>query len=178
MKQGLLVGVAVASMLLSSCNGKRVEDSVASKSEADEDLVELNNLSDSVDINDAIIEPGGVERKICFEEALEVGFHDIESIAQSPGGEDALLKWISGHIIYPQEALEKGIQGHVTVRFLVKNDGSIGEVSVIRGIDPNLDKEAVRVVRSLPKFTPAIMLGKPVSMYFTLPINFKLKKEE
>ncbi len=71
-------------------------------------------------------------------------------------------------------ALENNVQGRVVVKFVVKKDGSVGNVAVVRGKDPDLDKEAVRVVKSLPAFTPGTMNGKPVAVWYTLPINFRL----
>lgn len=102
-------------------------------------------------------------------------FQSVEQMPQFPGGEAELLKWIGNHIKYPTMAMENGVQGRVVVRFVVTKDGSIGEVQVARGKDPDLDKEAVRVVRSLPKFTPGRMNGQPVSVWYTLPVNFKLQ---
>lgn len=109
------------------------------------------------------------------EPAKEEVFTSVEQMPQFPGGEAELLKWIGSHIKYPTMAMENGIQGRVTVRFVVTKDGSIGEVQVARGKDPDLDKEAVRVVRSLPKFNPGRMNGQPVNVWFTLPVNFKLQ---
>lgn len=102
-------------------------------------------------------------------------FVTVEQEPQFPGGQAALLKWISDHIKYPTVAQENNIQGKVTVQFVVTKTGSIGEVRVVRGKDPDLDKEAVRVVKSLPKFTPGKMNGHPVNVWYTLPITFKLQ---
>ena len=86
------------------------------------------------------------------------------------------MKYVANHIKYPTMAAENNIQGRVVVKFVVKKDGSVGEVQVLRGKDPDLDKEAVRVVRTLPKFIPGKMNGQAVSVWFTLPINFKLQQ--
>lgn len=101
-------------------------------------------------------------------------FTAVEQPPQFPGGEAALLKYISDHIRYPAAAQENGIQGRVVVQFVVTKDGSIGQVKVVRGKDPDLDKEAKRVVRTLPRFVPGKMNGNNVSVWYTLPINFKL----
>lgn len=103
-------------------------------------------------------------------------FTAVEQMPQFPGGEAELMKYISNHIKYPTMAAENNIQGRVVVKFVVKKDGSVGEVQVLRGKDPDLDKEAVRVVRTLPKFIPGKMNGQAVSVWFTLPINFKLQQ--
>lgn len=103
-------------------------------------------------------------------------FIAVEQMPQYPGGDAELYKYISSHIKYPQMAAENNIQGRVTVRFVVKEDGSIGKVEVLRGKDPDLDKEAVRVVKTLHKFIPGKMNGRAVSVWYTLPINFKLQQ--
>ena len=92
-----------------------------------------------------------------------------------PGGENALLDWVAQNIQYPKEALKKNIQGVVLLRFVVMEDGSIGDVLVTRGIDPDCDKEAVRVINSLPRFIPGRQDGKPVKVWYTLPIRFQIQ---
>ena len=86
-------------------------------------------------------------------------------------------EYISKHLIYPPNALKDKIQGRVIVQFWVNKDGSIGEVEVVRGITPELDDEAVRVVESMPRWKPAKQRNQPVRCKFTLPVNFKLPKE-
>ncbi len=102
-------------------------------------------------------------------------FTAVEQMPQFPGGEAELLKYIATHIKYPTMAAENNIQGRVVVKFVVKKDGNVGEVVVLRGKDPDLDKEAVRVVKTLPRFIPGKMNGQAVSVWYTLPINFKLQ---
>ena len=102
-------------------------------------------------------------------------FYSVEQDPRFPGGQAALLKWVADHIKYPAVAQENGIQGRVTVQFIVTKNGSIGQVKVVRSKDPDLDKEAVRVVKSLPKFEPGKMNGHPVNVWYTLPIAFKLQ---
>ena len=86
-----------------------------------------------------------------------------------------LLKYIASHIKYPTMAAENNIQGRVVVKFVVNKNGKVGDVVVLRGKDPDLDKEAVRVVKTLPDFIPGKMNGQAVSVWYTLPINFKLQ---
>lgn len=102
-------------------------------------------------------------------------FTAVEQMPQFPGGEGELLKYIGTHLKYPPMAAENNIQGRVVVKFVVKKDGNVGEVVVLRGKDPDLDKEAVRVVKTLPKFIPGKMNGQSVPVWYTLPINFKLQ---
>lgn len=101
-------------------------------------------------------------------------FTSVEQMPVFPGGDAELLKYISSHIRYPDIAAENGIQGRVVVQFVVQKDGSVGQVKVARSKDPDLDKEAVRVVKTLPKFTPGRMNGQPVNVWYTLPVTFKL----
>lgn len=102
-------------------------------------------------------------------------FDVVEQKPQFPGGEAALLKYVAEHIRYPAMAQENNIQGRVIVQFVVTKTGNVGEVKVVRGKDPDLDKEAVRVVKSLPKFVPGKMNGHSVNVWYTLPIQFKLQ---
>ena len=101
-----------------------------------------------------------------------------EQIPEFPGGLEALSKYISDNLKYPEEAQENGVQERIVLRFVVEKDGSVSDVTVLRGKDPNLKKEAIRVIQSLPKFEPGRQNGKPVRVYFTLPINFKLGVQE
>ena len=102
-------------------------------------------------------------------------FEVVEQNPVFPGGEAALLKYVADHIRYPAMAQENNIQGRVVVQFVVTKTGSVGQVKVVRSKDPDLDREAIRVVKSLPKFTPGKMNGHPVNVWYTLPINFKLQ---
>ena len=102
-------------------------------------------------------------------------FDVVEQKPQFPGGEAALLKWLQQNIKYPPMAQENNIQGRVVVQFVVTKTGEVGEVKIVRGKDPDLDKEAVRVVKKLPKFIPGKMNGHAVNVWYTLPIQFKLQ---
>lgn len=90
------------------------------------------------------------------------------------GGEAALFKWLANNINYPPMAVENKIQGRVVVQFVVNSDGTIGDAKVIRGVNQDLDNEALRVVKAMPKWNAATMSGHPVSCRYTLPISFKL----
>lgn len=102
-------------------------------------------------------------------------FVSVEQMPKFPGGDAELMKYIQEHLRYPTMAAENNIQGKVVVQFVVTKNGSVGEVKVIRSRDQDLDKEAVRVVKSLPNFIPGRMNGQPVNVWYTLPINFKLQ---
>ena len=99
----------------------------------------------------------------------------IEQMPQFPGGEAELLGYIGKNLKYPVIAQENGIQGKVIVRFVVTKNGSVDKVEVVRQLDPACDREAIRVIRSLPKFIPGKQNGVNVSVWYTLPITFKLE---
>ena len=98
-----------------------------------------------------------------------------ETMPEFPGGERAMMNFIIKNIQYPSTAIEEGISGKVYIRFVVDKDGSITDVKVVRGVSTALDKEAIRVIKMMPKWIPGTQLGKPVRVMFTLPINFSLK---
>jgi protein TonB len=118
------------------------------------------------------------EHKVIVEEkpVQEKPFVTVEQMPTFPGGEAEMQKFIGQNLKYPVVAQESGIQGRVTVRFVVSKTGAIEDVNVIRGIDPSCDKEAVRVVKSMPKWIPGKQNGLNVPVYFTLPIVFRLKQ--
>ncbi|MBD5366307.1 MAG: energy transducer TonB [Bacteroides sp.] len=102
-------------------------------------------------------------------------FDAVEQMPTFPGGDAELMKYLQKNLTYPTLAAENGIQGTVLLQFVVQKDGSIGEVKVVRSKDPDLDKEAVRVVKGMPKFIPGRMNGQAVNVWFTLPVRFKLQ---
>ncbi|GAB6120756.1 MAG: energy transducer TonB [Dysgonomonas sp.] len=106
----------------------------------------------------------------------EKPFVTVEQMPSFPGGETEMHRFINDNLKYPVVAQESGIQGRVTIRFVVTKTGAISDVTVIRGIDPSCDKEAVRVVKAMPKWIPGKQNGLNVPVYFTLPIVFRLKQ--
>jgi len=102
-------------------------------------------------------------------------FRHVEQMPEFPGGQVELMEFINANLRYPAAAIKNGIQGRVTVQFVVTKDGSVGDVKVVRGVDPTLDEEAVRVCKALPKFTPGTQNGIPVNVWYTLPITFRLE---
>ncbi len=102
-------------------------------------------------------------------------FDVVEEQPSFPGGQGALMQWLSDNIKYPVIAAENGIQGRVIVQFVVSKTGSISNVNVVRGVDPSLDKEAVRVVKAMPNWTPGKQNGTTVNVRYTLPVTFKLQ---
>lgn len=98
----------------------------------------------------------------------------VEMMPQYPGGLAAMLKYIRENMKYPEQAMKERIQGRVTVSFIIEKDGSISDVKAVRSVHPLLDKEAVRVVESMPKWSPGKNNGKPVRVRYNIPVMFKL----
>lgn len=101
-------------------------------------------------------------------------FVAVEQRAEFPGGMAALMKYLGSHIHYPEAATQNDVQGKVVLQFVVEKDGSIGAVTVLKGLDRDCDKEAIRVVKSMPKWQPGKNNGVPVRSYFQLPVQFRL----
>ena len=134
-----------------------------------EDEVEIEDeleIEDTESDEDEIIE---IE-----EEDDDEFFMVVENMPEFPGGDLGLMKYIQKNVKYPPIAKEYNITGKVYVQFIVDKSGTVTNVKVVRGVDKNLDAEAVRVVKSLPKYKPGKQRGKPVRVMFTIPINFTL----
>lgn len=148
----------------------------------------LNIVEDDVEIEDELeIEDTEVTEDMIIDVAPVIStqeeeeeedtqvFFIVEDMPEFPGGEMALRQFIANAIKYPVIAQENGIQGRVYVTFVVDKDGSISDARIARGVDPSLDKEALRVVNTLPKWKPGKQRGKPVRVSYTVPINFVLQ---
>lgn len=120
---------------------------------------------DIADFREVIAEPVVEEEK---------PYEAVEQMPTFPGGETELMKFIRDNLKYPVIAQENGIQGRVILRFVVSKTGTIDNVTVLRSLDPTCDKEAIRVVKSMPKWIPGKQNGNNVPVYFTLPVVFKL----
>ena len=144
-------------------------------------VVEDNVETESIEVNaeddkaEEVVIAAPVEAPV-EEEEEEVVFVVVESMPEFPGGQQALFKYLSENVKYPVIAQENGIQGRVICQFVVNKDGSIVDVEVVRsGGDPSLDKEAIRVIKSMPKWKPGKQRGKAVRVKYTVPVNFKLQ---
>ncbi|MFV0391180.1 MAG: energy transducer TonB [Paludibacteraceae bacterium] len=117
------------------------------------------------------------EHKVIVEKEPEVEkvFEIVEQPPSFPGGESAMYEWLGKNINYPVIAQENNIQGRVTCQFVVGRNGEIEDVKVVRGVDPSLDKEAIRVIKSMPKWIPGRQGGNAVKVRYTLPVQFKLQ---
>lgn len=102
-------------------------------------------------------------------------FMSAEVQPEFPGGPTAFAKYLQNNIEYPDLAMETNTQGKVYVKFVVQKDGSINKVQVLKGIGAGCDEEAVRVLKSVPKWKPGEQMGKPVSVWYTVPVNFQLQ---
>jgi TonB family protein len=144
-----------------------------------------NNESQSSQLNDSdeIKNHNGLTHQQIEKDSALIN-HPVNGIYESfaldekpifPGGDSGLTKYVAKHTIYPKEAKEKGVEGKVFVRFVVTKSGKVGEADVMRTVDALLEMEALRVVKSLPKWTPGKKNGKPVDVWLILPVDFRLK---
>ena len=142
----------------------KVEDNFLISTEDDASL--------GVEIKDYVVEQQEEEEVV--EE--EVPFAIVEQKPTFQGGDaNTFTKWVFSKIIYPEIAKENGVQGRVTLQFTIETDGSVKNVKVLRGVDSSLDKEAIRVVSSSPKWKPGMQRNKPVRVKYTFPVVFQLR---
>ena len=137
----------------------------------DVDIVSSEDVAATAQV-EAYTPPAVVEEE---EESSQQIFTVVETMPEFPGGQGALLQYLAKSIKYPVIAQENGIQGRVSCSFVVNKDGSIVDAEVIRGVDPSLDKEALRVINSMPKWSPGKQRGKPVRVKYTVPVTFRLQ---
>ena len=104
-------------------------------------------------------------------------FTEIDEMPEFPGGQAKLMNWLAVNIRYPDAAQQNGVQGRVTVRFVVEKDGSLSGVRILKGVDKDLDAEAIRVVKRMPRWQPGRKNGEPVRSEFSLPVTFKLSNQ-
>lgn len=155
-----------------------VEEQIVSQEELQETTTAIGNTTFNEGTDDLNVVREHKDEIIVEEKTHEEEnkvFDAVEQMPTFPGGDAELMKYLSKNLTYPTLAAENGIQGTVLLQFVVQKDGSIGEVKVVRSKDPDLDKEAVRVVKGMPKFIPGRMNGQPVNVWFTLPVRFKLQ---
>jgi protein TonB len=136
---------------------------------ADQAQIEIKN--EDVNIQEVTVAAEEVQENV---DAAEP-FYVVEEMPMFPGGDEAIQKYIGDNVVYPEVAKENNIQGRVIVKFCVTPKGGVDQVSILKGVDPELDAEVVRVVKTLPKFKPGKQGGKPVPVWYTIPINFQLK---
>ena len=146
-----------------------------------DDLAETSTAISAftVEGNDETAEVKHVEEKIAEPEPVKEEetkvFDVVEQMPSFPGGPSALMQYLSSNIKYPVVAEENGVQGRVVCTFVVERDGSITDVRVVKSVDPSLDKEAVRVVKSMPNWIPGKQNGSAVRVKYTVPVTFRLQ---
>ena len=133
--------------------------------------------SDDADKFQAVKEQVVVVEEVKEEPKPDQIFQAVEQPAEFPGGQAALMKWLSNNIRYPESAQQNGVQGRVIVKFVVEKDGSISNATIAKGVDKDLDAEALRVVKRMPKWQAGKNNGQAVRSYFTLPVQFKLANQ-
>lgn len=101
-------------------------------------------------------------------------FVAVEQLAEFPGGQAGMMRWIQENLRYPETAKENGISGRVVVKLVIEKDGTVSNPTIVKGVDRDLDREALRLVRSMPAWTPGKMNGRLVRSYFMLPVRFSL----
>lgn len=149
-------------------------------------IQEINILDDDVNIDDDmeledmdtdIEDEVAVEEVEGEEEEEDEGqvFFIVENMPEFPGGEQAMRAFIARNVTYPEVAIENGIAGKVIVSFVVNKTGTPTKIKVLRGVDPVLDKEAIAVIKKMPKFKPGMQRGKPVNVSFIVPVSFALE---
>jgi len=145
-----------------------------------EEMVQLMTMDEAEVIvqDEEVVEIIAVEEiqaEVQEEEPEPEPFVVVEEMPMFPGGDAELLAFIGENTQYPEVAKENNIQGRVIVRFCVTSTGGVSQVSILKGVDPELDTEAIRVVNSLPKFIPGKQGGQPVPVWYMVPITFTLK---
>ena len=141
--------------------------------EDDAEIVET--IIASVDDTGPVVDIKNIENVVVEEpEREEEVFQVVEKMPEFPGGAAELMKWLNKTLKYPSIAQDNGIQGRVVVQFVVNKDGSIVDPVVVKNVDPYLDKEALRVVKLMPNWSPGEQRGKAVRVKFTLPVTFRL----
>ena len=141
-----------------------------------EDDVEVEDIEINADVDQNEVIEEYVAPEIEEEDIQEAEiFTIVEEMPDFPGGTQKLADYLAKNIKYPQMARESGIQGRVFISFVVEPDGSISNVNVMRSLGGGCDEEAVRVVKSMPKWKPGKQRGKPVRVSYILPVNFKLQ---
>lgn len=152
---------------------KEIAVKITTQEETENTNVSTQTVDNGTDFGKIIEQPKG---KVVEEVKPEVIFDDVEEAAEFPGGRAEMMKYLASNIRYPETASQAGIEGKCYLKFVVGTDGNIENVRVLRGVPdcPECDREAVRVVKGMPKWRPGKNGGKSVKSYFNLPVNFKL----
>ena len=179
--------VAVAiSMFLFSCSMKKIDDikdkfdepeQVENGIISDDSLAHASETEKTTPAVKSTTETGEITAESSAPKKVFTGkvFYIVEQMPSFPGGLAELMKWLDSHVRYPTAAIRDGIQGRVFVSFIVEPDGSISNVKLVRSVDTNLDREALRVVAEMPKWIPGKQNGAAVRVKYNVPVTFKLQ---
>ncbi len=162
-RTNILVIILLSFICFSSCNHKKNDSN-------------SNGKIFSVDSNSYNYSP--YENEKAVNDSSEAFLLILEEMPIFPGGEKALLQFIGNRTNYPQSAIQDSIEGKVYLKFVVNTDGSVNNVEVIKSVRYDLDNECIRVIKMLPRFQPGKMQGKPVPVWYAVPITFALKKNK
>ena len=153
-----------------------ISSSATSSSSTSTSMVKRKDNTDSTYSQTTMIKPEDVEAPPPPAPLAEpTKYEDLDVVPSFPGGQTGLLNWLSSQTHYPEEAEKKGKQGKVIVTFIVEPDGRISSVGVINGVSPEIDAEAMRVVKTMPRWNPGISKGVPVRVKYNLTVNFTLE---
>lgn len=146
-----------------------------------DDLTQSNAVIHTLDVKGNSSAGKIIEQPVVIPVVTPKETDEIVKVAEQqpeyPGGVGELMKFLSGNLRYPVPALEQGVEGKVTVQFVVGKTGEITNIKVLQSLNPHCDKEAVRLISSMPKWIPGRQNGRPVSVYYTIPIRFRINHE-
>lgn len=163
-----LLFVPVAALLAAACAGNQKQDTA--EGGAMDEVAVVGYGVDSVDKQPA------ANMDVTAENLIQGEVYDMVEVApQFPGGSKELMSWLGQNIRYPVKAQEAGIQGRVILQFVVTKEGKVAGIKIVRGVSPELDEEAVRVVKAMPAWTPGKQDGQAVNVRYTLPVTFRLQ---
>jgi len=159
----------------------KADDEVKEEMKSQEDLNQTKTTISTADVKGNNEETGKLiedlkDDKVIVHEEPEKVFDVVEVNPSFPGGETALMKYLNENIRYPQADLEQGVQGRVICQFVVGKDGSIEDIKVLKSVSKGLDKEAIRVINSMPKWIPGKQGGVAVKVKYTLPVSFRIQE--
>lgn len=143
------------------------------ESSFDDGELELDDILEQFKESHTVVRPSDPDDMLEKSDTSQV-YLVVDVMPSFPGGKSAMLKFITANINYPQDAQRRKAQGRVVCEFIINKDGRISDVKVIESVDPVLDKEAIRVIKLMPKWSPGERLGNPVKVKFMLPLSFRI----
>jgi protein TonB len=153
---------------------KAMDEGAAAGAQTQEGSTDRSNMDSKLTQTEAPIKIETPKPEVKQEVEQVVESKPLTIAEKMPSFKGNVNAWLGSHIQYPAAALENGIQGRVVIKFVVGKDGSVSQAQVVRGVDPSLDKEALRVVNAMPKWNPGMNNGQPAAVWYTLPVQFRL----